>query len=62
MFMGYTVIEVKENFGNKRIKVKIISREHLSDSQKQYFSSLKRDEAIKYGNAKGWKVLDVEEE
>ena len=59
--MEYTIIEVKENFGDGRIKVKVISRTPLSDSQRKHLASLKRDEAIKYGNAMEWKVLDIDE-
>ncbi len=59
--MVYTDIEVKANFGYEKIKMRVISREKLSDLQKEYLSSLRRDEAIKYGNLKGWKVLDINE-
>lgn len=59
--MIFTDIEAYENFGNQRIKMRIISREKLSDNQKEYLSTLKRDEVIKYGKVKGWTVLDIQE-
>ena len=59
--MKHTILEVKENFGDKKIKIKVISRESLSDYQKKYFTTLRRDEAIKYGNTMGWIVLDIED-
>ena len=59
--MVSTIIEVRANFGNERVKMKIFSQENLSEYQRKYFSTLKRDEAIKYGTAMGWKVIDIEE-
>ena len=59
--MNSEIIEVKANFGDGKVKMKVISRELLSEFQKKHLSSLKRDEAIKYGNINGWKVLDIED-
>ena len=55
------IIEVKENHGNEKTKVKVFSQEALTDAQVQYLSSLTRDEAIKYGPLHGWKVIDASE-
>lgn len=59
--MVSTIIEVRANFGNERVKMKIFSQENLSEYQRKYFSTLKRDEAIKYGTVMGWEVIDIEE-
>lgn len=59
--MEATIIEVKENHGSKKTKVKVFSAETLTKSQIQYLSSLTRDEAIKYGPLHGWKVVDISE-
>lgn len=59
--MVSTIIEVKANFGDEKVKIKIFSQENLSEYQKKYFSTLKRDEAIKYGTAMGWKVIDIQD-
>ena len=53
------IIEVKENHGNGKIKVKVFSQETLTDAQVKYISSLTRDEALKYGPLHGWKVVDA---
>lgn len=59
--MIYTDIYVNENFGNHKIKVRIVSREPLTDYQKEYLSTLKRDEVITYGKIRKWTVLDIQE-
>ena len=59
--MVFTVIEANANIGTEKIKMKIISRETLSDYQKDFLQTLKRDEVIKYGKAMGWTVLDISE-
>lgn len=59
--MESTIINVKSNFGNDKVTMKIFSPKQLSVQEKEYFRSLKRDEAIKYGRIKGWKVIDVTE-
>ena len=59
--MEFTIVEVNPNFGYGKHKMKIISREPLSDYQKRYLASLKRDEVIKYGKLYGWTVLDMED-
>lgn len=55
------IIEVKENHGSGKIKVKVFSHETLTDAQVEYLSSLTRDETIEYGRFRGWKVVDVSE-
>jgi len=47
--MFSTVIEVKANLGNGTVKVKVISKEQLSEAQINYLCSLRRDEAMKKG-------------
>ena len=59
--MVFTDIEVKANFGTGSIKMRVISRTPLSDADRRYITSLRRDEAIKYGNVRGWKVIDMED-
>ena len=61
MELEATIIEVRENFGDKKTKLKVFSRGPLSEIQKEYLSSLRRDDAIKYGNTQGWTVLDMSE-
>jgi len=59
--MVSTIIEVKENFGNGVVKMKVFSKEPLSKAEINYLHSLKRDEAMKIGALHGWKVIDVSE-
>lgn len=59
--MESVIIQVKSNIGNGTVKMKVFSHEHISDAQKSALSAMKRDEAIKFGNANGWKVVDIEE-
>ncbi len=59
--MVSTIIEVKANTGSENVKMKIFSKAPLSETEKTYFASLKRDDAFKYGRSKGWKVVDIEE-
>ena len=59
--MEHIILEIKENFGDGKIKMKVISREPLSDYQKEYMKALRRDKAIEYGNLMGWIVLDIED-
>ncbi len=57
--MTQTIVEVKSNFGNDKVKMKIFSRNALTNIEIDYISSLKRDELIKYGNIKKWTVIDI---
>lgn len=57
--MVTTIIYVKANYGNEKIKMQVFSRETLTDAQKEYLASLTRDEAMKYGPLHGWKVIDI---
>ena len=59
--MVYTELTVKENFGNKKMRIRIISRETISDSLKQIIQNMTFNEVLSYGNMKGWKVLSLEE-
>lgn len=59
--MEYTTLFVKENFGNKKMAVRIISKEKINDITRQIVSEMTFDEAVKFGNVKGWKVLAIEE-
>ena len=59
--MTQTIVEIKSNFGNDKVKMKIFSQTDLSDFEKEYISTLKRDELIKYGDIKKWKVIDITE-
>lgn len=57
--MEATIIEVKANHGNEKVKMKVFSQETLTEAQKEYLSSLTRDKAMKYGSLHGWKVVDI---
>lgn len=57
--MVSTIIEVKSNTGNEKVKMKVFSHKPLSETQMTYLSSLKRDEALKIGPLHGWKVIDI---
>lgn len=59
--MTQTIVEVKSNFGNDIVKMKIFSQNTLTDFDMEYISTLKRDELIKYGNIKKWTVIDITE-
>ena len=59
--MNSIIIEVKENHGNGTIKMKVFNSEKLTQAQLRYLSSLKRDDAIKYGTLLGCKVIDIGE-
>lgn len=53
------MIEVKDNHGNGKTKMKVFSPEALTDEQIAFLSSLTRDEAMKIGPIHGWKVIDA---
>lgn len=55
------IVEVKENHGSGKTKVKVFSQEVLTEAQLKYLSSLTRDEAMNYGPLHGWKVIDAGE-
>ena len=57
--MESVIIEAKENHGCGKIKMKVFSHEALTEMQREYLSSLTRDEAMKYGSVHGWKVIDA---
>lgn len=59
--METVIVEVNENHGSGKLKVKVFSHNPLSDFQKKYLSTLTRDEAIKYGKPQGWNVVDMSE-
>ena len=57
--MVSSIIEVKSNTGNEKVKMKVFSDKPLSEAQITYLKSLKRDEAMKIGLLHGWKVIDI---
>ena len=57
--MVSTIVYVKANYGNEKVKMQVFSHVPLTDEQKNYLSSLTRDEAMKYGPLHGWKVIDI---
>ena len=57
--MESRIIEVKENHGDGRIKVKVFSHEVLTEEQVNFLSTMTRDEVLKYGTLQGWKVIDI---
>ncbi|MBE6789721.1 MAG: hypothetical protein E7535_00855 [Ruminococcaceae bacterium] len=59
--MTQTIVEIKSNFGNDKVKMKIFSQNALSKIDIDYIHTLRRDELIKYGRVRGWTVLDITE-
>lgn len=59
--MEHTIVEVKSNTGNETVKMKIYSQKSLTEAERKYVYSLKRDELFKYGKLKGWNVVDISE-
>lgn len=59
--MVTTIVYVKANHGDGKVKMQVFSRVPLTNAQKEYLTSLTRDEAIKYGPLHGWKVIDASE-
>ena len=59
--MTQTIVEIKSNFGNDKVKMKIFSQNALSKIDMEYIHTLRRDELINYGRVMGWTVLDITE-
>ena len=59
--MTQIIVEIKSNFGNDKVKMKIFSQKALSKIDIDYIHTLRRDELIKYGKVRGWTVLDITE-
>lgn len=59
--MTQTIVEIKSNFGNDKVKMKIYSQKPLSEFEKKYVNSLRRDELFQYGKIKNWNVVDISE-
>lgn len=53
-------IQVRENVGSGKVKVRILSKEKIQASRLEFMSNMTLNEAIRYGNRKGWKVLICE--
>lgn len=54
--MVSTIVEVKNNVGNRKVKVKIVSREKINDSMIRVIKEMTLDEVKKYCMIKGWAV------
>lgn len=55
--MEFIVVEVKENVGSGKLKVKIISRDKVTDPTISLVKDMTLDEVRKYGKIMGWTVL-----
>lgn len=55
--MEFIVVEVKENVGSGKLKVKIISRDKVTDPTISLVKNMTLDEVRKYGKIMGWTVL-----
>ncbi|MBQ5666965.1 MAG: hypothetical protein IIV40_02205 [Oscillospiraceae bacterium] len=58
--MEYTNLLVRENSGDKKMAVKIISQEKINATTKQIMSEMTFDEAEKFGRVMGWEVVAAE--
>lgn len=59
--MESTTLLVKENSGDKKTLVKIISQVKISATTKQIMSEMTFDEAEKFGRVMGWEVVPAKE-
>ena len=59
--MESTTLLVKENSGDKKILVKIISQVKIIATTKQIMSEMTFDEAEKFGCVMGWEVVPAKE-
>jgi len=57
--MAITIVYVRTNAGNGRVKMRVYSPVPLSEAEINYFSTLTRDEAFNYGDLREWKVSDI---
>ena len=58
--MENTKLFVKENSGDKKMAVKIISQGKINATTKQIMSEMTFDEAEKFGRVMGWEVVAAE--
>lgn len=59
--MENTTLFVKENSGDRKVAVKIISQVKINATTKQIMSEMTFDEAEKFGRVMGWEVVAIEE-
>ena len=58
--MENTKLFVRENSGDKKMAVKIISEGKINATTKQIMSEMTFDEAEKFGRVMGWEVVAAE--
>lgn len=58
--METTTLFVRENSGEKKMAVKIISQGKINATTKQIMSEMTFDEAEKFGRVMGWEVVAAE--
>ena len=58
--MENTTLLVRENSGDKKIVVKVISEGKINATTKQIMSEMTFDEAEKFGRVMGWEVIVAE--
>ena len=58
--METTTLFVRENSGDKKMTVKIISQGKINATTKQIMSEMTFDEAEKFGRVMGWEVVAAE--
>ena len=58
--METTTLLVRENSGDKKMVVKIISQVKINATTKQIMSEMTFDEAEKFGRVMGWEVVAAE--
>ena len=59
--MENTTLLVRENSGDKKIVVKVISEGKINATTKQIMSEMTFDKAEKFGSVMGWKVVAKKE-
>ena len=58
--METTTLFVRENSGDKKIVVKVISEGKINSTTKQIMSEMTFDDAEKFGRVMGWEVVAAE--
>ena len=58
--MENTTLLVRENSGDKKTVVKVISEGKINSTTKQIMSEMTFDEAEKFGRVMGWEVVAAE--
>ena len=59
--MENTTLFVRENSGDKKMAVKIISQGKINATTKKIMSEMTFDEAEKFGSVMGWEVVAEKE-